>query len=107
MAELRLARIDPVHIALEGARWEQRRQPRRDGERQTGTPHERLIAAAAPGVDPDSCEVDYVLDGEGNLKYVIIHERASGRELARIAPEALGHLTASGEARGLLFERRG
>ena len=107
MAELKLARVDSVHIALEGARREQRRPPRRDGEQEKGTPHDRLVAAAAPGVDPDACEVEYVLDAEGNLKAVVIRELGSGRELARIAPEALGHLTASGESRGLLFERKG
>jgi hypothetical protein len=108
MADLRLASIDHVHLAAESAAWNgrgrqaayQRPQPRKSAR-------ERLVAVLAPGRQPETCEVDYVVDGEGMMVAVLVRDVSTGEVIARINAEDLWQLGPEEAAGGLLLERRG
>jgi len=108
VAEIRLAPIGPARIAAESAAWEGRGQrgsyqrPRRQQ-----TARERLVSAVAPGRDPETCEVDYVVDGKGLMVAVLVRDVASGEVIARINAEDLWQLGSEEAAGGLLLERKG
>jgi hypothetical protein len=108
VADLRLAGIDPVHIATAAAY--------RDGRGNAGaykrpprqrTARERLVAALAPGREPESCEVDYVVDAKGLMVAVLVRHVATGEVVARINAEDLWQLGSEEAAGGLLLERKG
>ena len=108
MADLRLASIDRAHIATEAAAWNgrgrqngyQRQQPRKSAR-------ERLISVLAPGRQPETCEVDYVVDGKGMMVAVLVRDVSTGEVIARINAEDLWQLGPEEAAGGLLLERRG
>jgi len=108
MADLRLAAIDHVGIATDSAAWNGRggQQPHRRPRTGRGS-RERLVAALAPGREPETCEVDYVVDGEGRMVAVLVRDVQTGEVIARINAEDLWQLGAEEGAGGLLLERRG
>ena len=108
MADLRLARIEPIRVAADPVVADGRnrggahqRQPQKRSAR------ERLIAALAPGRAPESCEVDYVVDAQGMVVAVLIRDVAKREVIARINAEDLWQLGNEEAAGGLLLERRG
>lgn len=110
MADLRLAAIDPIHTSTESVAWGQRnghgayqRQPK---PRQKDT-RERLVAMLAPAHEPETVEVDYVVDGEGMMVAILVRDLTTGEVIARIQAEDLWRLASEEAAGGLLVERRG
>lgn len=101
-----LARVEPVALGVHEPAWDQpsrqrqRREPRYAARR-------RILQAVAPGREPDSCEVLCEFDAGGELVGVIVRDIESGGEIAHLTIEQLARLSADGEQRGLLFERRG
>jgi len=94
-----IAAISPVHIHAYRPEWNGR-----------GTGHQappRKRREAQGGVaswDPETFEVDVVLDESGAVVGAVVRERATGVVVARIGADQL----ASGNLRaGILFERRG
>lgn len=110
MADLRLAAIDPIHTSTESVAWGQRngsgayqRQPQ---PRQKDT-RARLVAMLAPAHEPETVEVDYVVDGEGMMVAILVRDLSTGEVIARIQAEDLWRLASEEAAGGLLVERRG
>ena len=108
MADLRLAGVDPVHIAASpayrdgrGSAGAYKRPPRQR------TARERLVAALAPGREPESCEVDYVVDAGGLMVAVLVRDVSTGEVIVRINAEDLWQLGSEEAAGGMLLERRG
>ena len=108
MPELKLARVDTVHTVTEAVRQDgQRRQPRREPNPRARSPRGRLLATLYPAGDPETCEVDYVVDATGVLTAILVRDIATGAVLSRISARDLGTLQAAGDGAGLLYERRG
>lgn len=101
-----LARVEPVSLGVHEPAWDQpsrqhqRRKPRYAARR-------RVLQAVAPGRAPETCEVLCEFDPEGELVGVIVRDIESGAEIAHLSIEQFARLSADGEQRGLLFERRG
>jgi hypothetical protein len=108
MADLRLGAVSPARIATDAAAWDGRGQrgayQRPKSQR---TARERLVAVLAPGREPESCEVDYVVDGQGLMVAVLVRDVATGEVIARINAEDLWQLGSEEAAGGLLLERKG
>jgi hypothetical protein len=108
MADLRLASIDHVHFATESAAWSGRgRQGAYPRPQPRKTAKERLVAVLAPGRQPETCEVDYVVDGKGMMVAVLVRDVSTGEVIARINAEDLWQLGPQEAAEGLLLERKG
>lgn len=107
MALTKLTAVDPVHISTEGLgrdrsqRNPYQRQPVRRPARA------RFLAATVPGHDPETCEVDYVLDETGVLTAILVRDLGTGEVLARVESNDLSTLGGDEAASGLLYERRG
>ncbi len=105
MSELKLAPVEPVRISTEAARWNNQRGRNSQRRSRHSASRARLVAAIVPGGDPESCEVDYVVDAQGTILSLVVRDVETGLELARITPNQLA--LAAGEApSGLLFEQR-
>ena len=108
MTTPRLDPIDRIYIPTERTAWEQpRRRPAYPRAGSKATPRQRLVESALPGTDPDTCEVDMVLDADGLLTAIIIRSLASGEELKRLSPDDLASIGGQAGASGMLVERRG
>ena len=108
VAEIRLARIEPVGVALGRTEWDQnRRQGSRDSRQKRPTRHANLVRSLLPGRDPESCEVDYIVNATGGVVAVVIRDSQSGQELARVPASALSSLGGDRPSSGLLFEMKG
>lgn len=110
MADLRLTAIDPIHTSTESVAWGQRhgssayqRQPK---PKQKDT-RARIVAMLAPAHEPETVEVDYVVDGEGMMVAILVRDLTTGEVIARIQAEDLWRLASEEAAGGLLVERRG
>lgn len=79
-----------------------RREPRR---RPQG--RDRLLAAALPGVDADTCVMTMELDAEGALREVVISESAGGKVLVRLTAAQVARILGDGGQAGIFFERKG
>lgn len=108
MNTLRLEAVERIHIPAERAAWEQqgrsRHGPALPPKRK---PRERLVEAVLAGTDPETCEVEMVLDDKGLLLAVVIRDRASGAVLARVGPKEIASFEATAGDGGMLLERRG
>ncbi|GIW19271.1 MAG: hypothetical protein WHT63_10080 [Tepidiforma sp.] len=109
MRELRLEGIAPVGISPAPASWGQgggrdRRMPR---PRQEGGNRERMIRMLAPGHDPGTLELEYVVDHEGMMVAIQVRDARTGDVIARVRAEDLWRLASEEAAGGLLLERRG
>lgn len=108
MADLRLPSIDHVHFATESAAWNGRgRQNGYEKKQPRKTAKQRLVAALAPGRQPETCEVDYVVDSQGMMVAVLVRDVSTGEVVARINAGDLWQLGPEEAAGGLLLERRG
>ena len=107
MPELKLARVEPVRIRTEGARWEQRRgrnpgqQPNRERSQR-----DRLLASILPDRVPESCELAVDVDRDGTPVGIVVRDISTGQVLARLSNEQLARLNGANPG-GLLVERRG
>lgn len=108
MADLRLAAIDPIRTTA-GAVWA-------DGRNGAGTnprsprkqsAKERLVRALAPGRPVETCEVDYVVDGNGMMVAILVRDVSNGEVVARIEAQDLWQLGAAEVTGGMLLERKG
>ena len=108
MADIRLAAIDPVAFAPQAISPEGRggsgAYPR---PRRQRSARERLLATLAPNRQPETCEVDYVVDAQGMMVAVLVRDVSSGEVIARINAEDLWQLGSEEAAGGLLLERKG
>lgn len=108
MADLRLAAIDHVSMATHAVATDGRgrggayARPRRQR-----TARERLVAVLAPNREPETCEVDYVVDAQGMMVAVLVRDVSNGEVIARINAEDLWQLGAQEASGGLLLERKG
>ncbi len=108
MADLRLGAIDRVRLSTGSIGQEGRdrgaghQRPRRER-----SARERLVAALAPGRQPEACEVDYVVNASGMVVAVLLRDVPTGEVIARINAEDLWKLGAHEAAGGLLLERKG
>jgi len=106
MNDFTLVPVAYVSLGVHEPAWDQssqqrsRREPRYAARR-------RLLRAIAPERDPDTCDVQGEFDAAGTLVGVVVRDTASGEVLAQLSIEQLERLTAAGDQRGLLFERRG
>jgi hypothetical protein len=108
MADLRLTAIDRVSIATSSVATDGRgHQGAYQRPKQKRSSRERLVAALAPHRDPESCEVDYVVDAQGMMVAVLVRDVANGEVIARINAEDLWQLSSEEAAGGLLLERKG
>ncbi len=106
MQDLKLARIDPVRLKAEGARWEQRQGRGRGRHPGTTTsPRARLLAVLLPGRDPETCDVDLDIDPAGQPVGVVVRDAESGDVLVRLSLDEVERTGGAGQ-RGLFFERR-
>ncbi len=96
-------RVRPSSVATDG-RGHQGAYQR---PKQKGSSRERLVAAVAPGRDPESCEVDYVVDAQGTMVAVLVRDVLNGEVIARINAEDLWQLGSEEAAGGILLERKG
>ena len=107
MALNKLAAVDPVHISSEGIG---RERPHQHPHQRKPIPRQsrnRFLAATVPSREPDTCEVDYVIDGDGLLTAILVRDIATGVVLARVESNDLRDLGGEDAASGLLYERRG
>ena len=108
MSTLRLEAIERIHIPAERAAWDQpgRRYPKplQPSKRK---PRERLIEATLAGTDPETCEIEMVLNESDVMVAVVIRDLASGAVLARVEANVLAALEATEGDGGMLLERRG
>ncbi|GIW13408.1 MAG: hypothetical protein KatS3mg062_0847 [Tepidiforma sp.] len=109
MRELRLAGIEPVRISPASVAWgppgkQERRQPR---PRREDAGRERMVRMLAPGHDPATLELEYVVDQEGMMVAVQVRDAVTGDVVARVRAEDLWRLASEEAAGGLLLERRG
>ncbi|MGE0600192.1 MAG: hypothetical protein AB7J35_13670 [Dehalococcoidia bacterium] len=108
MADLRLAATQHVSVAASSVAADGRghhgayQQPKRKR-----TARERLVAMLAPNREPESCEVDYVVDAQGMMVAVLVRDILNGELIARINAEDLSQLSPDEAAGGILLERRG
>jgi hypothetical protein len=108
MADLRLAGVDRVRLSSAMVAADGRREgggyqrPRRQP-----SSRERLLAAVAPGREPETCEVDYVVDAQGMMVAVLVRDVSNGEVIARIEAADLWQLGNQEAAGGLLLERKG
>lgn len=108
MADLRLSATQHVSMTASSVAADGRghhgayQQPKRKR-----TSRERLVAILAPNREPESCEVDYVVDAEGMMVAILIRDALNGEIIARINAEDLSQLSADEAAGGILLERRG
>ena len=108
VADIRLARIEPVGVAVGRAAWGQhRRQNGQDSPKRRPAAHVNLVRSLLPDRDPETCEVDYVVNGTGTVIAVVIRDARSHVELARVPASALSSFAGDRAAAGLLFEMRG
>jgi len=108
MPELKLARVDTVHTVTEAVRQDgQRRQPRREPNPRARSPRARLLATLYPAGDPETCEVDYVVDATGVLTAILVRDSSTGAILSRIPARELSALQGDSDSAGLLYEQRG
>ncbi|HMO53057.1 MAG TPA: hypothetical protein PJ994_01010 [Tepidiformaceae bacterium] len=110
MADLRLAAIDPIRTTTESVAWGQRNGSsayQRQPQRREKDARARLVAMLAPSREPETCEVDYVVDGEGMMVAILVRDLTTGEVIARIQAEDLWRLASEEAAGGLLVERRG
>lgn len=103
-----LSRVAPVSASVR----EVQQGPAGQGERRRGRPRRspgrgRLVAAALPGQDPETCDVLMGLDAEGALCEVTIVDRQDGTVLARLGPADVVRILGDGGHAGLFFERSG
>ena len=104
----RLEPVERIHVLAERAAWGH--SPRGYHGRalpQKRKPRERLIDAALAGTDPDTCEVEMLLDSEGSLVAVVVRDIASQAILVRLDPAQLATIEAATGDGGMLLERRG
>lgn len=108
MSTLRLEGVERIHIPTERTSWEQAGRGRQGSPLpRRPKPRERLVEAALAGTDPETCEVEMLLDAEGLLLAVVIRDLASGAVLARVDPKELASFEATAGDGGMLLERRG
>lgn len=108
MSTPRLEAVERVHIPAERTAWEQpRRRPAYAAMPSNRRPKHRLVESVLPGHDPETCEVDMVLDESGNLTAIVIRNLASGEELTRLSTADLALIGTHSIGGGLLVERRG
>ena len=109
MRELRLESIDPVRLSPAPASWGQgRRQDRpKPSARGTSGSRQRMIQMLAPGHDPATLELEYVVDHAGMMVAIQVRDTATGDVIARVRAEDLWRLASEEAAGGLLLERRG
>lgn len=108
MAEFKIARIEPARVSPGRADWDQnRRNPRQDARNRRPGAHRNLVASLFPNRDPETCEIDYAVNTEGDLVAVIVRDARTGVVLARVPAGDLASLGGPQASAGLLFERRG
>lgn len=108
MADLRLTAVDRVSFAASSVATDGRgHQGAYQRPKQKRSSRARLVAAVAPGRDPESCEVDYVVDAEGTMVAVLVRDVVTGEVIARINAEDLWQLGSEEAAGGILLERKG
>ncbi len=108
MTDLKLAAITPARIAPEAAVWDGRGQRGAyERPKRQRSAKERLVAVLAPGREPETCEVDYVVDARGLMVAVLVRDVSTGGVIARINAEDLWQLGSEEAAGGLLLERKG
>lgn len=108
MNTTRLDAVERIHLPTERTAWDHPgRGPRGRAFPPKRKPRERLVEAALAGTDPETCEVEMVLDEAGLLVAVVIRDLASGAVLARVDPKELATFEAAAGDGGILLERRG
>ena len=106
MSSFTLSAVESVSLGTHEPAWDQ--QPQQRGRRQPRyAARKRILQAVAPGRDPNTCDVLCEFDAGGELVAVIVRDTDSGEEIAQLTIEQLARLSADGEQRGLLFERKG
>lgn len=108
MADLRLTRIEPVGVAMGRTEWDHQR--RRDGEKppkKRPSAQAHLVSVLLPQRDPETCELDYVVNIAGDVVALVIRDVMSGQELLRVPASSIASLAAGSGSSGLLFEMRG
>jgi hypothetical protein len=107
MDSLRLARIEPAHLGADPPRWDSASQyHRQPAQRRRPPARQRLLASLAPGYDPESLDVEYEVDSDGELLVISVRDRASGTIIRRLLASELKSL-GDQSAPGMLIERRG
>ena len=108
MALDRLSAIRPVGIYTRSTDWDgyapakgRHGQPKRRSSQR-----DRLLALAAPGLDPDTLDAEYTFDAAGALLEVIVRDKQSHREVAVLTAGDMARLSGDSTP-GMLFERRG
>lgn len=109
MRELRLSGIEPARLTPASVDWGHgnQRQRREQRPREDGSSRDRMVRMLAPGHDPGTLELEYVVDQEGMMVAVQVRDRETGEVVARVRAEDLWHLASEEAAGGLLLERRG
>lgn len=109
MRELRLDGIEPVRMAPASVAWgqQEKRERREPPARRDDAARDRMIRMLAPGHDPGSLELEYVVNEEGMMVAIQVRDRATGEVVARVRAEDLWRLASEEAAGGLLLERRG
>jgi hypothetical protein len=103
----RLGRIEPLLFGAEPPHWDAARQRRRNpGYTRKPSAQQRLLAAVAPGSNPEDLDIDYTLGPDGELSEVTVRDQRTGHVIRRLHAGDLDHLGDS-SAPGMLFERRG
>lgn len=103
----KLAKISPAGIHSRPTDWDAY-TPSRDRRRQQRPKPQgdRLLAIAAPGLDPATLDVAYHFDRDGSLLEVVVRERATGRQIAVLGPADIARIAATSTP-GMLVERKG
>ncbi len=109
MRELRLGGVEPARLTPAAVDWGQgnQRQRREQPPRGEGSSRDRMVRMLAPGHDPGTLELEYVVDQEGMMVAVQVRDRVTGELVARVRAEDLWRLASEEAAGGLLLERRG
>lgn len=108
MADLKLTAIDRVSFATHSVATDGRgRGGAYSRPKRQRTARERLVALLAPNREPETCEVDYVVDAQGMMVAVLVRDAVNGEVIARINAEDLWQLGAEEASGGLLLERKG
>ena len=108
MPDIRLGRIEPVGVAMGRTEWGQHR--RRDGQhppKKRPSPHSHLVSLLLPQRDPETCELDYVVNIAGDVVALVIRDVRNGKELLRVPSSSIASLAGGRASSGLLFELRG
>ncbi len=106
MNDFTLIPVATVSLGVHEPAWDQPSQQRQRREPRYAA-RRRLLRALAPERDPDTCDVQGQFDAAGTLVAVIVRDIKSGEVLAQLSIEQVERITAEGDQRGLLFERRG